>query len=302
MEGIKIAKSGSYLDKYKVSSHELSLLEHGDGVEIMLQTVYEDNIFYIYPSENKEVMEFFYILNGELQGEVEGRKINLKKNDYFSTKNLSSPVHFTAKKDTRYLWVITEPTFKNVSDYIKKLKDIVYTVERKDRYTYMHSKRVAHYTVKVAQKLNLNKQQLEYAHLAAELHDVGKINIPKEILNKPGKLTTKEFDLIKKHPGEGADMVEKTYYKDLAPIIIQHHERLDGSGYPFGLTGEEISLEAKIIAVCDTFDAMTEDRTYRKAFTAEYAIEEIKSLVGIHYEAEIVSVFEEVLKEEGKLF
>ncbi|SEA18942.1 HDIG domain-containing protein [Thalassobacillus cyri] len=301
MEGIKIAKSGSYLDKYKVSSHELSLLEHGDGVEIMLQTVYENNIFYIYPSENKEVMEFFYILNGELQGEVEGRKINLKANDYFSAKKLSSPVHFTANSDTRYLWVITEPTFKNVSDYIKKLKDIVYTVERKDRYTYMHSKRVAHYTVKVAQKLNLNKQQLEDAHLAAELHDVGKISIPEEILNKPGKLTTREFDLIKKHPGEGADMVGKTYYKDLAPIIIQHHERLDGSGYPYGLTGEEISLEAKIIAVCDTFDAMTEDRTYRKAFPAEYAIEEIKSLVGIHYEPEIVSVFEEVLKEEGKL-
>ncbi|WP_085505453.1 HD-GYP domain-containing protein [Thalassobacillus devorans] len=301
MEGIKIAKGGSYLDKYKVSSHELSLLERGDGVEIMLQTIHESNIFYIYPSENKEVMEFFYLLSGELKGEIEGEEIILKENDYFSIKKLKSPVHFTALKDTKYLWVITEPIFKDVSEYIRKLKDIVYTVERKDRYTYMHSKRVAHYTVKVAQKLHLKKQQLEHAHLAAELHDVGKINISEDILNKPGKLTKDEFDLIKKHPGDGADMLANTYYKELAPIIIQHHERLDGSGYPYGLKEEEIRYEAKIIAVCDTFDAMTEDRTYRKAFTAEYAMEEIKSLAGIHYDPDIVAVFEEVLKEEGKL-
>ncbi|WP_028784854.1 HD-GYP domain-containing protein [Thalassobacillus devorans] len=302
MRGLNVFNKQSFLDNLKYTTNELRLLERGDGVEIMLQTIYKDNIFYIYPSDNTNIMEFFYILNGTLECDIEAQRVQLTQNDYYSVKNLNGPVHFKALTDVNYLWIITEPTFYYMSEYMRGLRDLVYKVEEKDRYTSLHSRRVTNYAVKVAQKLELGKEKLEKVHLAAELHDIGKINIPEEILNKPGKLTTEEFELIKRHPGEGADMVAKTYYKDLAPIIIQHHERLDGSGYPYGLTGEQISFEAKIIAVCDTFDAMTEDRTYRKAYKAEYAIEEIKSLAGIHYESEIVSVFEEVLKEEGNYY
>ena len=137
--------------------------------------------------------------------------------------------------------------------------------------------------------------------IASILHDIGKINIPEEVLNKPGKLTNEEFDMIKKHPGDAADMLRKTAYKKLADIVEQHHERINGRGYPFGLKADEILLEAKIIGVCDTFDAMTEDRSYRKAYTSEYAMEEIRSLSGIQYDPEVVEAFEKVLQQECKI-
>ncbi|MFG6118807.1 HD domain-containing phosphohydrolase [Thalassobacillus sp. B23F22_16] len=301
MKGLNIYNQQAFIDNLKYTTNELRLLERGDGVEIMLQTIKKGNIFYVYPSESANVMEFFYILNGQLECKMEEKTVLMTQNDYYSVKNLSNPVHFKATTDVTYLWVITEPTFYYMSEYMRGLRELVYKVEEKDRYTSLHSRRVTDYAVKVARKLRLGKEHLEKLHLASELHDVGKINISEDILNKPGKLTKEEFDLIKKHPGDGADMLANTYYKELAPIVIQHHERLDGSGYPYGLKEEEIRYEAKIIAVCDTFDAMTEDRTYRKAFTAEYAMEELKSLAGIHYDSDIVAVFEEVLKEEGKL-
>nr|WP_282955791.1 HD domain-containing phosphohydrolase [Planococcus salinarum] len=96
-------------------------------------------------------------------------------------------------------------------------------------------------------------------------------------------------------------MLRKTAYKKLADIVEQHHERINGKGYPFGLKAEEILLEAKIIGVCDSFDAMTEDRSYRKAFTAEYAMREIRRLSGDQYDPEVVDAFEKVLQQEGKI-
>ncbi len=131
------------------------------------------------------------------------------------------------------------------------------------------------------------------------MHDIGKINVPDEILKKPGRLTDEEFEYIKRHPGDGAEMVKKTSYEYIWQIIEQHHERLDGSGYPHGLKGNEILIEAKIIAVSDTYDAMTTDRPYRKGLSPIQTVEELKRLSGIHYEKEIVDVMVDILIEEG---
>ncbi|WP_419883185.1 HD domain-containing phosphohydrolase [Peribacillus sp. B-H-3] len=267
----------------------------------MMQTIYKDKLFYLYPSDKTNVVEFIYILNGTMESEINNQKEQLGPNDSFSAKGLGGPIYFVAKTDVTFLWIITEPTFHYISEDIKLLRKMVNDVESRDMYTFMHSERVADYSVRIAKKLNLNTEDLQSLFFAAELHDIGKINIPIEILNKPGKLTKEEFDVIKKHPGDGADMVMKTSYKHLAKIIEQHHERLNGSGYPHGLKGDDILLQAKIIAVSDTFDAMTEDRAYRKAHTAQYAMDEIKSMAGTHYEPEIVDALEKVLIEEGKI-
>ena len=136
---------------------------------------------------------------------------------------------------------------------------------------------------------------------AAVYHDIGKINVPDAILLKPASLSEEEFEYIKKHPTDGRKLFEKTYLCDIGEIIEQHHERLDGSGYPFGLKDEEICIEAKIVAVLDSYDAMTSDRPYRKGLSAKIAMEELKRFAGIHYDKKIVEIFEEVLKEEGIL-
>jgi putative nucleotidyltransferase with HDIG domain len=301
MEGFKIGKKGTTLEKVLLNTNEISLLARGDGVEVLLENIEKGRLFYIYPADNPQVLEFHIILSGEIVCEQNDEKIVLGAQDYFSAKGITEPIHFTALTPATLLCVITEPTFGSISNDISSLMDIVKQVEVKDRYTYLHSNRVANYSIQIAKKLKLNRTQLENLNTASSLHDIGKIHVPEEILNKSTRLTEEEFEIIKKHPSDGAEMIKGTFYEELAPIIEQHHERLNGSGYPKGLKGDEILLEAKIIAVSDTFDAMTEDRVYRKASNAQEAFDVIKSSIGTLYDKEVVAAFEKVLKEEGKI-
>ena len=301
MKGFVIGKKGTFLERVKYEFSQISLLSRGKGIEILTQTIEKDRLFYIYPSDNPNVFEYYQILAGELICEIENEKVVLGIGDYFTSKRIVEPIHFKVLSDVTLLWVITEPTFRHISNEISSLMEVVKLVEKKDRYTYMHSDRVANYAAKIAKKMKLNLIQLENLNLAAYLHDIGKISVPEEILNKPSRLSEEEFEIIKKHPIDGAEMVKNTYFKDIAPIIEQHHERLNGSGYPYALKGDEISLEARIIAVSDTFDAMTEERVYREAITSAYALGELKRLANTHFDQEVVNALEEVLKEENLL-
>ncbi|MDD2482446.1 MAG: HD-GYP domain-containing protein, partial [Lutispora sp.] len=191
--------------------------------------------------------------------------------------------------------------FQYLSKTIKDLMDIVKKLEEKDVYTKDHSSRLQYYCLKIARKLKISNDNLESIALSAYFHDLGKINVPDYILNKPGKLAREEFEKIKKHPEDGFNMVKETMLRPVAEIIKQHHERLDGSGYPLGLKGKEILIEAKIIAVVDSYDAMTSDRSYRKAVTSKEAMEDLWSLSGTKYDEDVVKALEEVLIEEGIL-
>jgi putative nucleotidyltransferase with HDIG domain len=302
MEGFTIGKKGTFLEKVDFEENGIfSLLARGDGVEVIHQIIEEGKLFLVYPSENINVLEFYYIISGTVICEADNQKQLLGPDDYFISRGLKEQILFTAQSQVKILCVFTDQTFVHISKDIKSLMEITQQVEKKDRYTHKHSVRVAKYSVKVAKKLKLRKEQLNDLAVAATLHDVGKVYVPIEILNKPGRLTDKEFEIIKKHPVDGAEMIKKSYYQEIAPIIEQHHERLNGSGYPYGLRGDDILLEARIIAVCDTFDAMTENRSYRKAFKEQIAIDELKRLAGSHYDQEVVTAFEQILREEGRI-
>ncbi|MDN3017966.1 HD-GYP domain-containing protein [Paenibacillus sp. BSR1-1] len=302
MEGFMLGKKGSFVEKVDFEKNGVfSLLTRGDGVEIIHQEIEEGRMFYVYPSENANALEFYYLLSGQVVCELDNKQHTLGPEDYFSARSLKDPIHFTALSKVTLLCVFTEQTFVHISNDISTLMEITKQVELKDRYTYKHSDRVAKYSVKIAKKLKLSKVQLENLTVAAVLHDIGKIHVPIEILNKPGRLTDEEFEIIKKHPVVGAEMIKNSYYKELAPIIEQHHEKLNGTGYPYGLSEDDILLEARIIAVSDTFDAMTEDRAYRKAFKEQIAIDELKRLAGTHYDKEVVGAFEQILREEGRI-
>ncbi|WP_316572116.1 HD domain-containing phosphohydrolase [Neobacillus sp. YIM B06451] len=296
-----IGKKGTALEKVSLEAFDISLLARGDGTEFMVSNITKNNILYIYPSDSPNVTEFIYILDGHLICELNGEKIELGPGDYFTATNLEEPIHFSTITNVVYLWVITEPTFYQLSESLNSLKSIVEEVERKDKYTSKHSNRVTEYAMKIAKKLMFPKDKLENLYIASILHDIGKINIPTEILNKPDRLSSEEFAFIKKHPVDGAEMVKDLYYEDTPTIIEQHHERLNGSGYPHGLKGDDILLEARIIAVSDSFDAMTEDRAYRKAYDIQYAVNELISMADTHYDRKVVEAFVEILKEEGRL-
>ena len=179
------------------------------------------------------------------------------------------------------------------------VKGVIATIELKDPYTRGHSERVAHYARLLAKATGkYNEDELNSFHYACLLHDIGKVNIPDEILMKPGKLTYEEFEVIKTHPVVGVEAVKKVQgLEQSLDVIKSHHERWDGKGYPEQLQGEEISYLARIASIADAFDAMTSSRSYRSALSVEEAYNRIIDGKGTQFDPELVEMFKKVFPE-----
>jgi len=173
------------------------------------------------------------------------------------------------------------------------------TVEIRDPYTAGHQKRVAEIAHAIAIEMGISKQQIEGIRVAGVIHDIGKMAVPAEILSKPGKITEHEFGIIKSHPEVGYEILRKVDFPwPIAQIVYQHHERMDGSGYPQGLSGKDIILEASIMAVADVVEAMASHRPYRPALGIDIALEEISKNRGVFYDPEVVDACLRIFKEE----
>ncbi|RME21197.1 MAG: response regulator [Deltaproteobacteria bacterium] len=176
--------------------------------------------------------------------------------------------------------------------YLEALSGMIAALEARDAYTRGHSERVARLCNKIGLAMGLSRIQLDRLVNGARLHDIGKIGIREDVLNKPGRLTAEEYEHIKKHPEIGAMIVAKIQaFEDYLPVVRHHHERLDGTGYPDGLSGKQIPLEARIVAVADTFDAMTSARPYRSPRTIAHALQVLREVAGTQLDAEVVRVF-----------
>lgn len=175
---------------------------------------------------------------------------------------------------------------------IDVLKGLASSLESRDPYTHGHSRRVARYAAMIAEKMELPDEQVNRVRTAAAVHDVGKLEIPLDVLNKPGRLTDEEFDLIKTHAPIGADMVRKLGDGELTEMVAHHHERLDGTGYPSKLGGAEIPIGARIIAVADTFDALTSTRAYRPAKRHREALGILHAEAGTQLDPLVVEAFD----------
>jgi PAS domain S-box-containing protein/putative nucleotidyltransferase with HDIG domain len=177
------------------------------------------------------------------------------------------------------------------------------TVEMRDPYTAGHQRRTTILACAMAEEMGLTEEQFDGLRMAGLVHDIGKISVPAAILNKPGSLSEIEFNIIKTHPQVGYNILKEIEFSwPVAQIVLQHHERLDGSGYPQGLRGEEIMLEAKILAVADVVEAMASHRPFRPALGIEAALEKIAKNQGILYEPEIVDVCKRLFTEKGFTF
>jgi diguanylate cyclase (GGDEF)-like protein/putative nucleotidyltransferase with HDIG domain len=190
------------------------------------------------------------------------------------------------------------------SDEISKLNEgllhtLAEVVDLRDPYVLGHSKQVANYALMIAERLGLSQNKLDLIHKAALLHDIGKLGISESILFKPGKLTKDEYDIVKNHVTLGADILAASHaLKDLIPIIRHHHERFDGLGYPDGLEGENIPVEARILSVADAVEAMASDRPYRRGLSNQEAIEELEKCSSTQFDPLVVKVFIEILQNE----
>jgi len=180
---------------------------------------------------------------------------------------------------------------------------IAAVMEVHDPEVHRHLIRVAGYAVAIGRRLKLSLKELEYIEQAALLHDVGKVGIATAILKKPGRLTEEEYEKVKQHPVLGYIIIHRIpALKHLAPLVRSHHEWFNGRGYPDGVAGEAISLGARIIAVADAFDAMTNDRPYRRAYTAEASARELAACAGTQFDPEVVEAFLKVLETPHENF
>jgi HD-GYP domain-containing protein (c-di-GMP phosphodiesterase class II) len=178
---------------------------------------------------------------------------------------------------------------------INMVRSLVFAIEAKDVYTRGHSERVNRYAMLTAERLQIDEAEKNVLNWASILHDIGKIGIPESILNKPARLNDEEFKVIKGHPKKGHDILEPLeQLASCLPSILHHHERLDGKGYPHGLKGAEIPFLARIIAVADTFDAITSNRAYRSAKAAEKALAIVEEVAGTQLDPVVVEAFKEV--------
>lgn len=183
---------------------------------------------------------------------------------------------------------------------IQTINAIALALEKRDPYTSGHMTRVAQLSVAIAKKMELDPVKIEGVRLSATIHDLGKIYAPAEILNRPGKLSDPEFEIIKSHSQVGYDIIKGINFPwPIAQIVLQHHERLDGSGYPSGLKGDDILLEAQILAVADTVEAMSSHRPYRPALSIKSALDTIMEGKGHHYNPEIVDLCVHLFEEDG---
>jgi putative nucleotidyltransferase with HDIG domain len=164
-------------------------------------------------------------------------------------------------------------------------------LEARDLYTHGHSRRVTRHSYRIARQLGLPAEQAARIRTAAAVHDVGKIETPRDVLNKPGRLSDEEFDAIKRHPVDGARMVAALGDDEVTAIVRHHHERLDGGGYPDGLAGDEIPLGARVIAVADTFDALTSNRPYRSGCRHQKALDILRKEAGTQLDPDAVGAF-----------
>lgn len=173
--------------------------------------------------------------------------------------------------------------------FVGTVKALAAAIDGKDKYTRGHSERVARISVAIGRRMNLPEDELEKLRISALLHDVGKIAIDDNILKKPAALTDEEFEIMKQHPVRGYKIMSQIpAMKDFLPGMYMHHEMVNGKGYPQGLTGDQIPLQAKIVSVADTFDAMTIDRPYQKGMELGAALERLRSFVGTRYQSDVV--------------
>jgi HD-GYP domain-containing protein (c-di-GMP phosphodiesterase class II) len=198
----------------------------------------------------------------------------------------------------RYITDLQRSADENRQLFLGTVKSLAAAIDGKDPYTRGHSERVSRMSVAIAQRLELPDEECEKIRISALLHDVGKIAIDDNILKKPAALTDDEYEIMKQHPQKGYKIMSQiTAMKEFLPGMYMHHEMVNGQGYPQGLHGDEIPLMAKIVAVADTFDAMTTDRPYQRAMNFDDAVARIQSFVDTRYDAAVVSAFVEACVE-----
>ena len=301
IEGLTIGHRGDVRDRIEKRSTVLELLATNGTIEVTRQTIEAGRHFNLYAADEWSGFEFLFLLKGNmtLEGD-DGDETPLNEGDFLYHNGLPEKAYFRVETDVEWLMVCTPPSFHLIRDDMQEMIAMAQSVEEKDPITVGHCSRLERLAVLTGERLGLPGEQLISLSYGACLHDIGKVRVPDEILNKATQLTDSEWKEMMKHPDHGADMLsERDYLGGAADIVRAHHERYDGDGYPMGSKGAEIPIGARVVAVVDAYDAITSVRPYQKAQAKREAVDELKRSAGSQFDPNVVRAFIEVIGDDN---
>lgn len=274
----------------------------GDGrLEVMLCDLPPGAPCFVTPGSTPDALEVYYLLDGDLVLRMGEDETVLYPGGHFHTRGLSADIPLETRSGARLLMVSEGASFDRMNRCSAELWDLLRRAEDKDLHTHAHGIRVQSCALRICRRMGRTGEFGVSLGIAALFHDVGKCVIPDRILKKPGRLDPEEAAVVRMHPGESCRMLAGGFPDRIPRIAGQHHERLDGSGYPDHLSGDDILPEARILAVADAYDAMTSDRSYRRALPPVAALAELRAGAGRAYDPAVVAALEEMLEDEGIL-
>lgn len=295
MEQIKVCKNKQPLSKFNQGISEFYLIERIHNNEIIINEIKDSCLGYIYASDDPEIYEYYYVLEGEIVFTIDGVDHSLEKGDSILIEALESHILFKTVNPTKLMLLTNGKVFQDLTIFYDKLQGIVDEIDKKDEYTRKHCTHVSVYATIIAKELQLQQAQIEKLMIAALFHDVGKVRVPSHILKKPTKYTVEEYEIMKSHPVHTYEILKDAYSEEIALIASSHHERMDGKGYPNGLFGHEISIEARILCVADAFHAMTSKRKYQDRRDTKDAIKELMAYANTQFDPQVIQALENIL-------
>lgn len=297
IDGLTIRQREEVSDRVDKRSTSLELLAINGSLEVTRQRIEAGKHFNLYDADEWSGFEFMYILSGVLTLEDnEGGEISIQVGDYLYHNGLPEKAYFRVETDVELLIVCTPPSFHLIRDDMQEMMALARSVEEKDPTTEGHCARLERLAILTGERLRLPGKELVALSYGAYLHDIGKVMVPDAILGKTTQLSDDEWKQMQKHPDHGAEMLsKKEYLAGAAEVVRAHHERFDGDGYPRGIAGEDIPIGARVVAVVDTYDAMTTVRPYKPALSREEAIRELVKGAGEQFDQRVVRAFIELI-------
>ena len=291
MEGIQFNRRAAAGASTAGNEPSTQLLTKQGDLEVILHRINGESVVWLFPASDPNATEYFFIHAGGVDLAMDDGLVSLGAGDSFTVSGLKRDVPVKMHGDAEILYVTNCPAFEAVTHVNDSLQELLTRINEKDHYTSRHSKAVLQYSLALYDAMQDREPDVPRDDLAfaALFHDVGKCFVPTEILQKPDKLEQAEMRYILRHPIDSGRMLLPNFGEQIAEIARNHHERLDGSGYPRGLRPEDISLASQIVAVADVFDAMTSDRGYNVVKTYTQAAEELASL-SHQFDSRITSV------------
>jgi putative nucleotidyltransferase with HDIG domain len=301
-EQIIYIKENDRLPRINVGHAVSTYIGNSENVAYSLFSLLPNRSFWVrYTKGTGSGIEKYTVVLGELEVQYEGQTFYLKEGETLDASEYPELLSFYGEEAVEILVETSIEEFNLNFTNTEIVQRDAAAIEKVDGYTFHHCTRIKDYSIELWKKLGQPIERVTMLRWGAYFHDIGKLAVPIEILNKVDKLTPEEWEILKSHSIKGAQMMrehEIEWLRDAAFIVEQHHERYDGKGYPFGLKGDEISLEASIVSVVDSFDAMTTDRVYRKALSLKEAMQEIIQGKGTQFNPKVVDAFLSFLHDQ----